>query len=178
MFAVGHVDIGDNIDNTAIGLFWETLILAAVSGFHVEDGDMQTFCSYYTKAAVGVTKHQYAIGLEGSKELVATVDDVATGGTKVITHGIHIDFRLCELEVVEEDAVEVVVVVLAGVGENHVEILAALVDDCSKADNLRTCTDDDAKLQFAILLPLYIGIIYFHFLIYLRGQNRYLGDWG
>ena len=111
-------------------------------------------------------------------QLVGAIDDVATCSAKVIAYGIHINFRLCELEVAEEDAIEVVVVVLACVGENHIEVLAALVDDCGKADNLRTCTDDDAKLQFAILLPLYIGIICFHFLIYLRGQNRYLGDWG
>ena len=144
----------------------------------MEDGYVQTLCAYHAQATVGVAKHKHSVGLGGSKELVGAVDDVAACCAKVIAYGVHIDLRFCELEFAEEDAVEVVVVVLACMGENHVEVLTALVDDCGKTDNLGACTDDDAKLQFAILLPLYIGIICFHFLIYLRGQNRYLGDWG
>ena len=177
MFRIGHVHIRDDVHDSAVGLLGQTFVLAAVAGLHVEDGDVQTLGTYHGEAAVGVTKHQYTIGLESSKELVGAVDDVATGCTKVISHSIHIYFRLCQLQILEENTVEVVVVVLACVGEDYIEIPATLVDDCGKADNLRTCTDDDAKLQFAILLPVYIGIICFHFLIYLRGQKRYLGDW-
>ena len=131
----------------------------------MEDGDVQTLCANHAQAGVGVAKYEHAIGLEGCKELVATIDDVATGGTKVIAYGIHIYFGFCEFEVAEEDAVEVVVIVLTGMGEDYVKVLAALVDDCAKSDDLGACADDNAKPQFAILLLLYIRIIWFHFLI-------------
>ena len=55
-----------------------------------------------------------------------------------------------------EYTIEVVVVVLTGMGEDDIEVLAALVDDGSKTDDLRACTDNDTELEFTILLPLYI----------------------
>ena len=39
---------------------------------------------------------------------------------------IHVDLRLGELQVAEEDTVEVVVVVLSGMGQNHIEYLRHL----------------------------------------------------
>ena len=41
MFGVRHVHVGDDIHDAAVGLFGQTLVLAAVAGFHVEDGDME-----------------------------------------------------------------------------------------------------------------------------------------
>ena len=178
MFRICHVYIGDDVHDSSIGLLGQTLVLAAVASLHVEDRNMQTLGTYHGEAAVGVAKDENAIGLEGCKELVGAVDDVAACGTKVIAYGIHIYFGFCEFEVAKRDAGEVVVVILACVGKDYVKVLTTFVDDGGKADNLRASTHDDAKLQLAVLLPLYIGIICFHFLIYLRGQNRYLGDWG
>ena len=167
MLTVCHVDIGDDVHDSSIGLFGETLILASVAGFHVEDGDMQTLRSYHAQAAGGVPKDKYAIGLGGGEEFIRAVDDVATGGSEVIAYGIHIYFGFCELQVAEKDAVEVVVVVLACVGENHVKVPATLVDDGGQTDNLRACTHDNTKLQFAVLLPLYVTIIEFGLLIHI-----------
>ena len=48
MLRVGHIDITDNIHDATIGLLRQTLILAAVACFHVENGDMQTFGTDYT----------------------------------------------------------------------------------------------------------------------------------
>ena len=173
MLGVGHVHITDDVNNSAVGFFGQTFVFAAVAGLHVENGDMQTLGTYHGETAVSVTKHQYAVGLEGSEEFVGAVDDVAAGGTKVIAHCIHIDFGLSELKVAEEDAVEVVVVVLAGVGENNVKVLTALVDDGGQADDFRACAHDDAKLQPAVLLPLYVGIICFHkYLIFKSKSSR------
>ena len=61
----------------------------------------------------------------------------------------------------EEYTIEVVVVVLACVSKDYIEVLAALVDDGSKTDDLRACTNNDTKLEFTVLLPLYIGVIKF-----------------
>ena len=61
----------------------------------------------------------------------------------------------------EEYAIEVIVVVLTGVGKDYIKVLAALVDDGSKTDDLRACTDNDTELEFTVLLPVDVGIIEF-----------------
>ena len=159
MFAVGEVDIGDDIHDAAVGLLGEALVLASVACFHVEDRDMEAFGCNDAEAGVGVAKNEDGIGTCGHHELVRGVDDVATGGAKVVAHGIHIHFGVCKFQVLKEHAIEVVVVVLAGVGENDVEVLACLVDDCCKADDLGTCAHDDEQLEFAVVLEVDIGII-------------------
>ena len=143
---IGHIHVGDDIDDTAVGLLGQALVLATVAGLHVKNGDMESLGSDNAEAAVGVAKNQYAVGLGLGKELVGAVDDVATGSAKVITDSIHIDLGLGELQILEEDTVEVVIVVLARVGENHVEVLAALVDDGGETDDLGARADNDNEL--------------------------------
>lgn len=146
VFRVGHIHVGDDIDDTAVGLLGQALVLAAVASLHVENGDMESLCSDNTEAAVGVAKDQYAVGLGLGEELVGTVDDVAASSAKVVTDCIHIDLGLCELQILEEDTVEVVVIVLACVGENHVKVLAALVDDGGETDDLGARANNDDQL--------------------------------
>ena len=40
VLGVGQVDVGDHVDDTAVGLLGQALVLAAVARFHVEDGDV------------------------------------------------------------------------------------------------------------------------------------------
>ena len=143
---IGHIHVGDDIDDTAVGLLGQALVLATVAGLHVKNGDMESLGSDNAEAAVGIAKDQYAVGLGLGEELVGAVDDVAAGSAKVVTDGIHIDLGLCELQVLEEDTVEVVIVVLARVGENHVKVLAALVDDGGETDDLGARADNDDQL--------------------------------
>lgn len=146
VFRVGHIHVGDDIDDTAVGLLGQALVLAAVASLHVENGDMESLCSDNTEAAVGVAKDQYAVGLGLGEELVGAVDDVAASSAKVVTDCIHIDLGFGELQILEEDTVEVVVIILACVGENHVEVLAALVDDGGETDDLGARADNDDQL--------------------------------
>ena len=97
VFRVCHVHIADNINDTAVGLLGQTLVLAAIACFHVEDRDVQTLGANNAKAGVGVTENQNSVGLGLSEEFVRAVDDVATSGSKVIAYGIHIHLRLCQL---------------------------------------------------------------------------------
>lgn len=120
---------------------------------------MQSLCTDDAQAGVGIAKHENGIGACGYHELVGGIDDIATGGSKVIAHGIHIYLRVSELEVVEEYAIEVVVVVLTCMGENDIEILACLVDDSCKADDFRTGAHDNEQLEFAVVLEVNIGIV-------------------
>ena len=143
---IGHIHVGDDIDDTAVGLLGQALVLAAVAGLHVENGDMESLGSDDAEATVGVAKNQYAVRLGLGKELVGAVDDVAAGSAKVVTDSIHIDLGLCELQILEEDTVEVVIVVLACVGENNIKVLAALVDDSGETDELGARADNDDQL--------------------------------
>ena len=143
---VGHIHVGDDIDDTAVGLLGQALVLAAVASLHVEDRNMETLGSDNAEAAVGVAKDQYAVGLGLGEEFVRAVDDVAAGSAKVVTDSIHIDLGLCELQILEEDTVEVVIVVLACVGENDIKILTALVDNGGETDDLGARADNDDQL--------------------------------
>lgn len=107
---------------------------------------MESLGSDDAEAAVGVAKDQYAVRLGLGEELIGAIDDIAAGSAKVVTDSIHIDLGLSELQVLEEDTVEVVIVVLARVGENHVEVLAALVDDGGETDDLGARADNDDQL--------------------------------
>ena len=107
---------------------------------------MESLCSDDAEAAIGVAKDQYAVRLGLGEEFVGTVDDIAAGSAKVVTDSIHIDLGFGELQILEEDTVEVVIVVLARVGENYIKVLAALVDDGGETDDLGARADNDDQL--------------------------------
>ena len=57
VLGVGEIDIGDDIDNSPVRLLRQALILAAVSGLHVEDRDVQPLRTDYAQAGVRVAQH-------------------------------------------------------------------------------------------------------------------------
>ena len=50
VLGVGHVHVADDVHDAAVRFLRKALVLAAVAGLHVEDGDVQTLCSYHTQA--------------------------------------------------------------------------------------------------------------------------------
>ena len=146
VFGVAQVHIGNNVHDAAVGLLRQALVLAAVARLHMEDRDVQPLGADDAKAGVGVPQHQHGIGLQFRHQVVAFGDDVPHGLAQGVPHRVQVDVRVGQLQVVEEHAVEVVVIVLAGVGQEGVEILPALGDDRCQADNLRPGTHDDEKL--------------------------------
>ena len=159
MFGVGHVHVADDVHDAAVGLFGQAFVLAAVACFHVENRDVQTLCGNGRKAAVGVAENQQSIGFASNHKLVAAIDDVTDGCAKVIAHGIHVDFRILEAQILEEHAVQVVIVVLAGMRENAIKVLAALVDNCREADDFGARTHDNQKFQLAVVGEFHITVI-------------------
>ena len=143
---IAQVHVGNNVHDAAVGLLRKALVLAAVARLHVEDGDVQPLSSNDTEAGVGVPQHQHGIGLQFHHQVVAFGNDVAHGLAQGIPHRVQVDIRVGQAQVLEEHAVEVVVVVLAGVGQEGVEILPALCDDRGQADDLRPGAHDDEKL--------------------------------
>ena len=156
VLAIGHIHVGNDVHNPAVGLLRQALVLATIPGLHVEDRNMQTLCSDYAEAAVGITQNKNSFRLDCDHQFVTLRDDIAHSLAKVCTHGVHIHLRICKLEVFEEHSIEVVIVVLACVGEDHVEILAAFVDDRCKTYDFRTGADNDEEFELAVLLPMYV----------------------
>ena len=66
---LASVHIGDDVHNTAVGLLGQALVLAAVAGLHVKDGDVQALGPDDAQAAVGIAQHQHGIGLGGDQLL-------------------------------------------------------------------------------------------------------------
>ena len=156
VLAVGHVHIGDDVHDAAVSFLRKAFVLAAVAGFHMENRDMQTLGSDYAEAAVGIAQNKNSVRLDCNHQFVTLCYDIAHCLAQVSTYCVHIDLRICKLEVFEEDSIEVVIVVLAGVRKNHVEILAAFVDDRCKTYDFRTGADNDEEFEFAVLLPMYV----------------------
>ena len=159
VLAVCEVHVADDVNDAPVGLLRKALVLAAVARLHVEYRDVQALRPYHAQAAVGVAQNEHGVGPCRGHELVARVDDVTAGRPEVVPHSVHIDLGLREPEVAEEYAVEVVVVVLTRVGENHVEVLPALGDDGRKADYLRARAHDYQQFQPAVVLKTDIGVV-------------------
>ncbi len=104
---------------------------------------METLGTDDGKAGIGIAQNKYGIGLHFHHQLIALCDDIAHGFAQVCTHGFHVDVGVGEFEVAEEDPIEVVVVVLTGVGQQGVEVLAAFIDDGCQANDFGACADDN-----------------------------------
>ena len=151
VLGVGKVDVGDDVDDAAVGLLGQALVLAAVARLHVEDGDVQALGRDGGQAAVGVAKDQERVGPHLDHQLVGGRDDVADGLAQVRANGVQVDVRIVQRQVAEEDAVERVVVVLAGVRQQAVEVAAALLDDLGQADDLGAGAHDDQELKATVI---------------------------
>ena len=160
VLGVGHVDIGDDVDNTTIRLLRQAFVLAAVAGLHVEDGDVQTLGADDAEAGVRVPQHQHRIGLDGDHQLIACGDDIAHGFTQVRADSVHVNLRVSELQVLEEHTVKVVIIVLARMRQDCVEVLPALIDHGRQPDNLRPRSHNDEKLEFAVVGERNLAIIH------------------
>ena len=169
---VAQVHVGDDVHDAAVGLLRQALVLAAVARLHVEDGNVQPLGSNDAEAGVGVPQHQHGIGFQVNHQVIGLGDDVAHGLAQGVPHCVQVDVRVSQLQVVEEHTVEVVVVVLAGVGQQGIEILPALGDDRGQADDLRPGAHDDEKLKFAVVLKRC------HRSLLIRSRRRCPGGWG
>ena len=151
MLRVCHVHIADDVNNPAVGLLWQALILTTITSLHVEDGNMQALGTNYAQATVGITQYQYSIRLGFNHHLIGFVDDVTHRRTKVITYSFHIDIRISQLQILKEHPIEVIVIVLPSMCQQTVKVLTALVNYRRQTDNLRTRTNYYQKLQLPIL---------------------------
>src|SRR5699024_7592305 len=75
---------------------------------------------------------------------------------------IQVDLRVCQLQILKEDAVQVVIIILSCMSQNTVKILPAFINHRSQTNDLRSGADDDQKLQLPVVLKCDICKISFH----------------
>lgn len=137
MLRIAEVHIGNDVHNTAVGLLRQALVKAAVAASIWKMGICRRFAPITLRQSSCLptpARHQ----VSPHHQLVAGVDNIPHRGTEVIADGIHIHIGVFQLQVTEEDTVQVIVVILAGVGQKTVKITAAFVDDSRQADDFRT----------------------------------------
>ncbi len=97
VLAVGHIHVGNDIHDPAVGLLRKAFVLAAVAGFHMENRDVKTLGPDYAKATVGVSQNKNSVRLDCDHQFVTLRDDIAHCLAQVRAHGVHIYLGVCEL---------------------------------------------------------------------------------
>ena len=63
MFGVNQVIVSDVINDAPVGFFGHIFIKTAVSGLHVENGNMQALSHVGSKTGIGITQYKEGIRL-------------------------------------------------------------------------------------------------------------------
>ena len=125
--AVGQVDVGRVVDDAAVDLLRHAHVEAAIAGLHVEDRES---CGAWPGSPPGScwcrpapAWRRAALRPARRSTAMITLPIVSARGG---AGGIQEVIRLADAQVVEEDLVQLVVVVLAGVDEHVLAVLVQL----------------------------------------------------
>jgi hypothetical protein len=115
VLGIDKVEIGDVVNETSIRLFGYVLIEAPVSRFHMINGYAHSLGDDGRNSAVGVSENQKRVWLLDQEYLLRLSQRVTENRTQTDRVNMHEVIGLSQTELVEEDFVEGVVPVLAGV---------------------------------------------------------------
>ena len=146
MLGVSEVNVRDDIDDSSVGFLGQAFVLAAVSRFHMEDGNVQTLRTDNRQAGVCISKNKDSIGLRLNHQLVAGGDNISHSLAEIFPDGVQINLGLVKIEIAEEYSVEIIIVVLTCVRKNGIKVFAAFFDDFRKSYNFRTRSDNYKQL--------------------------------
>ena len=134
--------VGNIVDDLAVGLLRHPFIEASIARLHVKDRDLSALGGDRRQAAVGIAEDQHRLRLHLRQHRVELDDGVADRLGGVGAGGVQEMVRLADLQVGEEDLVELVVVVLAGVYQDVIGVLVENRHHPGQADDLRAGADD------------------------------------
>lgn len=72
--------------------------------------------------------------------------------TQVIAYGIQIDLGISQLQILEKNPIQVVIIVLPRMSQNHIKIFPTFIDNHRQTDNLRTRPYNNEQLELAVIL--------------------------
>ena len=130
------------IHDAAVDLLGHALIEAAIARLHVEHRDLAPLGRVGGQATVGIAQDQQRVRLDLGQGRVGPRDDLADSLAGRGARGAQEVVRLAQLEILEEDLVQLVVVVLAGVHRDVIGRLVQRGQDAGQADNLGAGAED------------------------------------
>ncbi|MNL15546.1 hypothetical protein D3C87_1365370 [compost metagenome] len=138
------------VHDAAVGFFGHALIEATVARFHVKDRNLAALGRNHREAAVGVAQHQHGFGLHLAQHLVHRDDEVADGVRRAggVGRAVQKVVGLAHAQVVEEDLVEFVVVVLAGMHEHVFAMLVQPSQHARQANDFGPGADHGHDFEF------------------------------
>ena len=150
MLGEHHVDVGEVVEHLAVELLRHALVEAAVARFHVEDRNLAALGRDHRQAAVGVAQHQHGLGLHLGEYAVDCNDQVTDGVRRASAAfgAVQEVIRLAHTQVVEEDLIQLVVVVLAGVHQDMVAVFVERGQHPRQANDLGPCTNHGYDFEF------------------------------
>ena len=105
IFAVSQIHVRNDIHDSPVRFLRQALVFAAVSRFHMENGNMKPFRRYGGQTAVGIPQNQQGVRTNASHQLIGSVDNIPYGSAQIIPHGIQIHFRIVQLQIAEKNTV-------------------------------------------------------------------------
>jgi hypothetical protein len=105
MLCVSHVDVTEMVNNFAVDFFRDPLVEAAVSRFHVEDGNFAPFGRDDCQAGVGISQEQKRLGVLLGHYCIGLADDIPDGFGQRCPHCIQKMVDLSKSQVFEENFV-------------------------------------------------------------------------
>ena len=154
MLGIRQVHVGNDVHDPAVRLFRQALILAPVARFHVENRNMQTLCPDHGQAGISISQHEHRVRLKLRHRPVTLCDDVPHRLPQIRADRVQIKIRIRKTEILEKNAVQVVIVVLSGVNKERVKTGSAFFDHTGEPDDLRSRADDDHQFDLSVVLPV------------------------
>ena len=97
VLGICHIHVRDDIDDASIRLLGQTLVLATVARFHMEDRNVQTLRTDDRETRVRVSEHEHGVGLNFNHQLIRLCDDISAGLAKVGADSVKIDVGVGKL---------------------------------------------------------------------------------
>src|SRR5260221_12451851 len=144
---VDQIDFRGMVDDGPVHFLGHALVEAPVPGFHMEDRNPEPLGRDDRETAIRIAEEKQGIGLLLAHPLVGLRDDVGNGLRRRFASRAQEMVGLTQSQAVEEDLVELVVVVLAGVHQHVLHGAIELGNDAGELDDLGTRADQRHHLH-------------------------------
>ncbi len=147
VFRIDQVEVGDVIDQLAVGLFGHVAVEAAVARLHMVDRDIHAPGHDGRDRGIRVAQDQDGIGFFVRQDLLRLGQDGPQGLAQTAPPGAQEVVRFAHAQILEKDLVQLVIPVLARVGDDVGDMVLQPGHDPGKPDNLRPCPKDGHHLE-------------------------------
>lgn len=147
MFGVDQIEVADAIDDLSVHFFRHVRVEAAITGFHVIDGDLAALGHDGGDRAVGVTEDEHGIRALCVEHRLDRDQDMAEHPAERGRIDIEEHIGLAQAEILKKDLVQFVVVILSGMHDHVIHVAVERGHDPRQPDDLRARAQDGHYLD-------------------------------